>query len=98
MLVLTVVVGIISFYLNSYYTGKNLGYTFFMQLKDIAPSFIISIIISSTVFFLRYLPVSYWIIFPLQLAIGVISFIVICELIKLPEYVELKELCMTFFK
>ena len=40
MLVGSIVIGIISFFLNSYYTGKKLGYSSWQQLKDVAPSYL----------------------------------------------------------
>ena len=60
-----VVTGVISFFLNSYFTGKKLNYSSWMQLKDISGSFAISVIISIIIYYLKYLPLSYWIILPL---------------------------------
>ena len=85
-----IVTGVISFFLNSYYTGKKLNYSSWMQLKDISSSFAVSFIVALTMFFLKYLPMSYWVILPLQLIVGGISFFIICEKIKLEEYLELK--------
>ena len=85
-----IVTGVISFFLNSYYTGKKLNYSSWMQLKDISASFAVSFIVALTMFFLKYLPMSYWVILPLQLIVGGISFFIICEKIKLEEYLELK--------
>lgn len=85
-----IVIGVISFFLNSYYAGKKLNYSSWMQLKDISASFAVSFIVALTMFFLKYLPMSYWIILPLQLIVGGISFFIICEKIKLEEYLELK--------
>lgn len=90
MLIATIFTGIISFFLNSYYTGKKLGYSSWMQLKDIAPSYGIALIIALSVFFLKYLPLSNWIILPLQVLIGGLVFVTICELLKFPEYYEVK--------
>ena len=84
------VVGVISFFLNSYYSGKFLGYSSMMQLKDIAPSYGIATAIALSVWFLKYLPVSYWVILPLQIIVGFIVFFALCKLTKIEEYNEIK--------
>lgn len=90
MLVATIISGIISFFLNSYYTGKKLGYTSWMQLKDVAPSYGVAFTIAITVYFLKFLPISYWIVLPFQIVLGGVVFFVICEASKLQEYIEVK--------
>ena len=85
-----VVTGFIAFFLNSYYTGKKLNYSSWKQLKDISSSFLVSSLIAIFVYFFKYLPFSYWIVLPLQLFIGCILLVVICEKIQLEEYNELK--------
>ena len=42
MLISSVIVGVIHYYINAYYSGKLLGYSFIAQVKDIMPSFLIS--------------------------------------------------------
>ena len=54
----SIIIGFVSLYLNSWYTGKVLGYTFWKQLRDIAPSFAIAFTIAISVYFLKYLPIS----------------------------------------
>ena len=90
MLYVNIVTSIIAFFLNSSYSGKLIGYNSFNQLKDIAPSFGISVLISVPVFFLKYLPVSNWLILPFQVLLGIILFFVISETTKLEEYTEIK--------
>lgn len=92
MLAGTIVTGLIAFFLNSYYTGKKLGYSSWMQLKDIAPSYGIAFLIAISVYFFKYLPISYWIILPMQVVVGVAVFFVVCEKIKLGEYIEVKDM------
>ena len=92
-----VITGVISFFLNSYYTGKKLKYSSWMQLKDISASFTVSLIMAVAVYFLKYIPVSYWIVLPLQLLVGATMFFVICEKIKLEEYLEIKAITKKVF-
>lgn len=98
MLIGTIITGIISFFLNSYYTGKRLGYSSWMQLRDIAPSYVVSLIIALSVFFIKYLPISNWIILPVQIVLGTIVFFVVSENSRLEEYLEVKGMAMSYIK
>lgn len=97
MLVGTIITGIISFFLNSYYSGKKLGYSSWMQLKDVAPSYGIAFLIAISVYYIKYLPVSYWIVFPIQVVVGVSVFFLVCEKTQLEEYVEVKGMAKQYF-
>ena len=68
-----------------------------MQLKDISASFTVSLIMAVAVYFLKYIPVSYWVVLPLQLLVGTTMFFVICEKIKLEEYLEIKAITKKVF-
>jgi len=92
MLFVNLIVGFICYFLNSYYSGKFLKYSSWMQLKDVAPSYTIATIIAIAVYFLKYLSLSYWIILPLQLAVGTVVFLTICEIKKIDEYIEIKQM------
>ena len=98
MLYSNLVVGIISFFLNSYYSGKLLNYSSWMQLKDVAPSYGIAFAIALSVFFLKYLSISYWLILPLQLIVGILAFFTLCKITKIDEYEEVKVLLMPMIK
>ena len=75
MLYTNLFMSVIYFFLNSHYSGKLLGYSSLMQLKDIAPSYGISFVVALPVYFLKYLPMSNWIIFPIQVVVlGVVFF------------------------
>lgn len=98
MLVGSIITGIIAYFLNSYYTGKKLGYSSWMQLRDIAPSYGVAFAIAISVYFLKFLPFSYWVILPAQIAVGCIVFFAICQSTKMEEYVEVKAFAMNFQK
>lgn len=95
MLIGSIMTGVICFFLNTYYTGKKLGYSSWKQLKDIAPSYGVAIVIALAVYFLKYLPFSYWVILPLQILVGIVVFLVICEITKLEEYIEIKNIAVS---
>lgn len=92
MLWANILVGIVAYFLNSHYSGRLLGYSSWMQLRDIAPSYGLAIAIALSVWFLKYLPLSYWIVLPLQLAVGAAVFFVVCKLFRMNEYREIKEI------
>jgi hypothetical protein len=63
-----------------------------MQLRDIAPSYTLAIVISLSVWFLKYLPLSYWIVLPMQIALGTTVFFTLCNVFKMNEYKEIMEI------
>lgn len=98
MLVGTIITGISSYFLNSFYTGKKLGYSSWAQLKDVAPSYGVAAVIAVSVYFLKLIPITPWIILPLQIVLGVIVMLVLCETLKLEEYIEIKIMAKTYSK
>ena len=98
MLIGSIFTGIISFFLNSYYTGKKLGYSSWMQLKDVAPSYGVALLVAISVYFFKYLPISNWLVLPLQILLGAIVFYVVCERVQLPEYMEVKSIVFSLVR
>ena len=96
MLYINILTSIGSFFLNSLYSGRLLGYSSFKQLKDIAPSYGIATIIGVPVFFLKFLPLSYWFVFPMQLLLGIFLFFVSCKIFNPMEYNEVKSIVQSF--
>ena len=85
MLIGSICTGIIAFFLNTYYTGKKLHYSSWMQIKDIAPNYGLGFIIALSVYFIKYLPISNFIILPIQFIVGAGVFFLICEKTKKEE-------------
>lgn len=98
MIIGSVVVGWISLSLNSYYSGKKFNYTWWMQLKDISPSLIISFLMAIPVYLLSFLPLSDYIILPIQFLVGCILTIALCEFCKREEYIQLKTIVLDYSK
>lgn len=88
MLYTNIITSIIAFFLNTYSTGKFLGYSSWMQLKDVAPSYGIASLIALCVWFLKYLPVTYWVILPIQIIVGSFALFLLCHVFKPIEYLE----------
>lgn len=96
MLYVNLIIVFISFLLNSFFSGKLLGYSSWMQIKDIAPYFGIGSIVAGIVYFLKFIPISYFIILPLQIVIGLIFLIFICGIAGLEAYEETKEIVISY--
>lgn len=98
MLVASIGTSIIAFFLNSYYSGKDLGYSSWMQLKDVAPSYGVALSVGMAVYFLKYLPLSNWIILPIQLLVGLLLFFIICIKMDIEEFKEVKGFALNTLK
>jgi len=82
---------IFAYYLNSYWSGRFIGYSITQQIKDILPSFILALSISILVFGLGYfLSLNPWITLLIQVLSGATLTILICELMKFRDYLYLK--------
>lgn len=92
MLYASIITSAISFFLNSYFPGKLVGYTSWMQLKDISMSFAVTISMASVVFVIKYLPLNNWIILPIQIVVGLCIFMFLCKITKIEEYKEMKKI------
>ena len=79
-----------AYYLNSYYSGKFLNYNILTQIKDILPSFGLSVVMALLVYSMSFIPLNPFILLPLQIVAGAVITLAICEVTKLPEYMELK--------
>lgn len=90
MLLASILTGVISLYLNTWYTGKTLNYSFWKQLRDITPSYFTALVIALAVYFLKYLSLPYYIVLMLQIIVGIVACITISEIFKFNEYKELK--------
>ena len=98
MLIASVIFSFFAFFLNTSYSGRSLGYSTWMQLKDMAPSYAVAFAVAISVYFLKYLPLSNWIILPLQIIVGIAVFGVINETVKLEEYCEVKNIAFEYIR
>ena len=96
MLFVNLVTTVIAYFLNSHYSGKLIGYSSWMQLKDVAPSYGIAFLVALSVYFMKYLPLSFWVVLPLQLVLGITVFYVICNLVHNEEYYQTLGILVNF--
>ena len=95
MLAGTLVTSLISYYLNAYYSGPFLNYSIMEQVKDILPSLGVALVMAVPISTISFIPMNPYILLPLQIVVGSIITISICEVIKLPEYFEIKGITMS---
>ena len=98
MLLASILIGIISLYLNTWYTGKTLSYTFVKQIRDIAPSYFTALVIAVAVYFLKFLMLPCYVVLVLQIIVGIIVGLSVSELLKFEEYIELKSIVIKMIK
>lgn len=82
-------VAIISTFINAYPNKKLLGYSYLEQIKDIAPSFAISIVMMGVILLLTLLPISPILQMIIQVILGIAIYFGLAKLFKLEclEYV-----------
>ena len=86
-----IILSIIALYFNSYWSGKLIGYSFFQQIKDIIPSFILALLMGLIVFSIgTFLNVSPMLKLITQIPVGALIFIGIAEAVKLNDYLYMK--------
>ena len=98
MLYANIATSIICYFINSHYSGKLIGYSSWMQIKDVAPSYGIATLVAVSIYFLKYLPVSNWVILPIQLVLGFVVLITVCQQIRMREFIEIKGIIQPYLK
>lgn len=90
----SVLTGLFSYLLNSFYSGKMIGYGSWAQLKDILPSFGVALVMMATLYALTLTGLPPVALLPVQLLAGAGIVIGLCELLRLDEYFELKNIVL----
>ncbi len=90
----SVVTGCLAYYLNAYYSGPFLNYSIKEQIKDILPSFGVAMAMAVPLFAMSFIHLNPFLLLPLQIVVGAVITIAICEVTKLSEYIELKGIAM----
>lgn len=97
MLWSSVVIGFISYYLNAYYSGRFLDYSIWEQIKDILPSFAVAAVMAIIVLCLTFINLPSFVLLMMQLIVGGVLFIILCEISRLDSYIEVKDIAVTYF-
>ena len=83
MMIARCVTTVISAFLNAYPNKKLLGYSYWEQIKDMAPSFLISMVMVAAIVPITYLPIAPILQIIIQILIGVSAYFGIAKLFKL---------------
>ncbi len=84
---------VIAFFINSYYSGKQIGYSSLQQLEDILPSFFMAIGIGGLVYLISYfLEAPQYFILIVQLIVGACLFFGLGEFLKMQDYLFVKKI------
>ncbi len=73
---------VISSFVNAYPNLKLLNYSYLEQLRDIMPSFLISLIMGGLVYSFNYLHIQEWVRLLLQIPTGILTYIVLAKTTK----------------
>jgi O-antigen/teichoic acid export membrane protein len=93
MIVGMFVSSVFAYYLNSYYSGKLIGYSMLNQVKDILPSFLMAFIMAVVVYAEGvFIHVSSLPLLVIQCISGASLIIGICEAIRFNDYLYIKNL------
>lgn len=91
MIISMILLSGIAYFLNSYYSGRQIGYSSFRQLKDIMPSFFLAAFMGLIVYLVgNFLGISYLLILLLQLILGTIITMGLAELLHMDTYLYMK--------
>ena len=101
MLISGVFIGLISYYLNAYYSGKFLNYSIWKQISDVLPAFSIAIcgavvaygisILAYSLFFVIGWKYNFLILL-VQIVIGYIIMFSLFEIFRIEEFMEVKNM------
>ena len=84
---------LIAYYLNSYWSGRLIGYSFLEQIKDIFPSFLVAVIMSAIVFAEGLLvPLTPLPLLIIQLITGAVLIFGLCEVFHFKDYLYIKSI------
>jgi len=84
---------VFAYFLNSYYSGRMLGYPVKEQIIDLVPSFLVILTVGIITFFIgKVIILTSFLMLIIQISISVISLILLSELLKFEEYIEIKKI------
>lgn len=92
MLIASIFTSLVAYYLNAYYSKPLLNYGINEQVKDILPSIFIAFCIALPIYALSFISISPFVLLPIQILVGGLWGILLLEMSKLPEYLELKSI------
>lgn len=68
---------------------KLYGYSLFRQIKDLVPYFLITAVMGVSIYFMNYLPINPYLILVLQVLCGVVLYLLLSVIFKVPAFTYL---------
>lgn len=84
----------ISFFINSYYSGKLLNYTMKNQIKDISILFVMALLMGIIILPIQYIVVKNNLILVISIFLGIISYIILCIVFRVETFYESKKMVL----
>ena len=98
MIISMIVHATVSYYLDSYWSGRFIGYSSLEQIRDILPSFLLAVGVSAVVYVEGHLiPLPPLPLLVIQLITGALLTISICEGFHIKDYMFIKEIVKNKF-
>lgn len=94
----SVIISVISYFLNAYYSASLINYSVYEQLKDIFPSFIVSLGVGFLMWSISLLSISYYLMLIIQLSTCFILAYLIYNWLRLDEFLEIKSIANNYVK
>lgn len=88
----SIFVSFIAYLLNSHYSADLIDYSTRNQIKDLVPSFTVSLFVAFCMWLLAFMKISVYFLLPLQCLLGVFLAVIIYEKMELNEYLEIKKI------
>jgi O-antigen/teichoic acid export membrane protein len=85
-----IILSIISYYLNSYYTGLLIGYQLREQLLDLSPYLVFATLMGSILYLLGFIPFpNQWSLLLVQIILGIFIYGFLCRLFQPAVFTEI---------
>ncbi len=81
---------VISFFVNAYPNKKLIGYSYFEQMKDVFPSFVMSVLMAALVLLVGWLlPLPTFVTMLVQILVGIVLYVLLSIVFKVSSFKEL---------
>ncbi len=89
---------VISFFVNAFPNKKLIGYSYSEQLRDLMPSFCISVAMFAVVYALNYVALNSWITLCIQITSGALIYVGLSHIFRVEAYRSSLEIVKSFKK
>lgn len=87
------IISVVSIAINALPNKKLINYSILEQIKDVSKSFILGLFMCFVVYYIGNLEINIYILFVIQILVGIIIYIVGCIIFKLDEYENVLNIC-----